>query len=102
MPVKVRLAQGRSAAAINAATPLLGLGGEPVRLLWLRAGERKAGLAALVVDRSAYLVSGAIAMAAGVGVGLPLLPLQPWMFVLLAALLLALLEWAAFSRRWTE
>lgn len=30
------------------------------------------------------------------------LPMQPWMFVLLAAVVLALLEWAAFSRRWTE
>jgi hypothetical protein len=30
------------------------------------------------------------------------LPLQPWMFVLLAAALLSLLEWAMFTRRWTE
>jgi uncharacterized protein (TIRG00374 family) len=58
--------------------PLFGLGGELVRLLWLRKGERAPGVAAIVVDRLMYAASSALVLLIGM-VGLlhvPALPAQ--------------------------
>lgn len=61
---------GRLAAgAVNAATPLGGMGGEPVRLLWLPPGERRGGIAALVVDRGVFLAAGALFLGLGAALG---------------------------------
>ena len=76
-PVIELLASRLAAVSVNAATPFLGVGGEPVRLLLLPPGDRRpAGFAALVVDRSAFLGASALflalgAMVAGASVRLP-------------------------------
>jgi hypothetical protein len=54
-----------AALSVNAATPFLGVGGEPVRLLWLPPGARRPGIAALVVDRSAFLAGSALFLCGG-------------------------------------
>lgn len=99
-PVRVSLGAalaGRLAAvAVNAATPLLGLGGEPVRLLWLAPEERQPGVAALIVDRGAFLTASAFFLGLGTVVAVHLLPLPSvmrWGLVLIAgvAAVLALL-----------
>ncbi len=45
------LASRIAAAGVNAIDPMLGVSGEPCRLLWLRAADRMAGAAALLADR---------------------------------------------------
>lgn len=76
---------GRFAASgVNAIVPLLGFGGEPVRLLWLRAEHRAAGTAAIVVDRLTYALASALFLAAGVVAALWLAPL-PTTYVTTAA-----------------
>ncbi len=55
-----------AAVSVNAATPLLGIGGEPVRLLWLAPEMRARGAAALVIDRSAFYVASALFLTFGV------------------------------------
>lgn len=72
-PSKLGLVASRLAAvSVNAATPFLGVGGEPVRLLWLRPGRRRPGVAALLVDRSAFLVASALFLFVGALVALRL------------------------------
>jgi hypothetical protein len=82
-----------AAVSVNAATPFLGVGGEPVRLLWLPPPARKPGVAALVVDRSAFLGASALFLAAGSVVAATRLHLPPaglWALVGLALLALGL------------
>jgi glycosyltransferase 2 family protein len=58
---------GRFAASgANVIVPLFGMGGEPVRLLWLAPRDRPRGIAAIVVDRLSYCASGALFSLAGV------------------------------------
>jgi hypothetical protein len=64
------------ASGANAVLPLFGLGGELVRLVWLRKDDRASGLAALVVDRLTYGVASATLLAAGL-IGLLHLPALP-------------------------
>jgi hypothetical protein len=64
------------ASGANAVLPLFGLGGELVRLVWLRKHDRASGLAAIVVDRLMYGVASATLLAAGL-VGLLHLPALP-------------------------
>jgi uncharacterized protein (TIRG00374 family) len=56
--------------------PLFGLGGELVRLLWLRKGTRAAGVAGIVVDRVLYGASSAVLLIVGM-VGLLHVPTLP-------------------------
>lgn len=56
--------------------PLFGLGGELVRLLWLRKGERAPGIAAIVVDRLMYAASSATVLVVGL-IGLLHVPQLP-------------------------
>lgn len=56
--------------------PLFGLGGELVRLLWLRKGERAPGVAAIVVDRLMYAASSAMLLVIGL-IGLLHVPQLP-------------------------
>lgn len=55
-----------AASGANAVLPMLGFGGEPVRLLWLRAGERPIGVAAIIVDRLLFVAGSAVFLLAGV------------------------------------
>lgn len=59
-PLRSLLAGHIAALSVNAATPLLGVGGEPVRLLWLPKALRRRAVAGLVVDRGAYLLASAL------------------------------------------
>lgn len=45
--------------------PLFGLGGELVRLLWLRKGERAPGVAGIIVDRLMYAGSSVVVLLVG-------------------------------------
>lgn len=57
---------GRFAASgINVIVPLLGLGGEPTRLLWLAPEHRTVGVAAILVDRLTYAVASALFLVGG-------------------------------------
>lgn len=53
------------AQGANAMLPVFGLGGELVRLLWLRRGDRAGGVAAIVVDRLMYAAASAVMLVAG-------------------------------------
>ncbi len=64
------------ASGANAVLPLFGLGGELVRLVWLKKHDRASGVAALVVDRLMYGVASATLLAVGL-VGLLHLPQLP-------------------------
>lgn len=59
-----------------AVLPLFGLGGELVRLFWLRKGERAPGVAAIIADRLMYGASGAVLLVAGL-IGLLHVPALP-------------------------
>lgn len=74
-----------AASGANAILPLLGFGGEPVRLLWIRAPDRALGIAAIVVDRMIYAVASALFLLAGV-VAVTRVAQFPRSFVLLGAL----------------
>ena len=93
------LLSGRIAAiSVNSSTPLLGLGGEPVRLLWLPRAVRRRAVAALFVDRGAYLLASALFLVSGtlVAVGrlqLPRVALVAMVAVALATLVGAGLLW---------
>lgn len=66
-PRLVGAVAGRVAASgANAILPLLGIGGEPVRLLWLSSEARTAGVAAIIVDRLVYAAASAMFLVAGV------------------------------------
>lgn len=47
-----------AASGVNAV--LVGIGGEPARLLWLRASDRATGIAAIVLDRLTYAAASAL------------------------------------------
>ncbi|MGE0869196.1 MAG: lysylphosphatidylglycerol synthase domain-containing protein [Kofleriaceae bacterium] len=64
-----------AAAGANTLLPLFGLGGELVRLFWLRPGTRAAGLAAVVVDRLLYAIASAVFLLGGVIVATRLIAL---------------------------
>jgi hypothetical protein len=49
-----------AATAINDSIPILGVGGEPTRLLWFPPGKRAAVVPALILDRLLLVVSDAI------------------------------------------
>lgn len=55
-----------AAAGANAVLPLLGVGGEPTRLLWLPARDRARGVAAIVVDRLLFVMASGLFLCAGV------------------------------------
>ena len=55
-----------AASAVNAVVPLMGLPGEPCRLLWLRRGAVTDGVAALVADRALFMLSGSCYLAVAV------------------------------------
>jgi hypothetical protein len=55
-----------AAAGANSIMPLLGFGGEPVRLLWLSSDHRAAGVAAIVLDRVLYAAASAVFLLGGV------------------------------------
>lgn len=79
-PSSWALCAGRVAAvAVNAATPFLGLGGEPARLLWLRPEVRSAGVAGLFVDRAAFLFASALFLVGGAAAAALRLPVPEWM-----------------------
>jgi uncharacterized membrane protein YbhN (UPF0104 family) len=65
-----------AASGANAILPLLGIGGEPVRLLWMRPSDRAAGVAAIVLDRLIYVAASAVFLlaAAIAALGLRALP----------------------------
>jgi len=54
-----------AASGANTLIPVLGVGGEPVRLLWLPRGDVAPGLAAIIVDRLLYAAASAIVLVAG-------------------------------------
>jgi lysylphosphatidylglycerol synthase-like protein len=81
IPVEARPSWGATltsrfaASGLNALLPFFGLG-EAARLLWLPRGERKPGLAALVVDRLLFLAAGMpiLVLAALAAVRVPSVP----------------------------
>ncbi|MGE3459988.1 MAG: lysylphosphatidylglycerol synthase domain-containing protein [Kofleriaceae bacterium] len=64
-----------AAAGANTLLPLAGMGGEVVRLLWMRPGTRAIGLAAVVIDRLLYAISSAMFLLGGVIVATRLISL---------------------------
>lgn len=54
-----------AASGANALVPLLGVAGEPSRLLWLPRVGRAEGLAAIVIDRLLYNVAGGMVLLSG-------------------------------------
>lgn len=54
-----------AASGANAVIPLLGFGGEPVRLMWLRPAQRAAGTAAIILDRLTYGFASGLFLVAG-------------------------------------
>jgi glycosyltransferase 2 family protein len=63
--VGAAIASRFAASGANALLPLLGFGGEPVRLLWLAPQHRAAGVAAIIVDRLIYAVSSVLVLLTG-------------------------------------
>ena len=61
--IRATLESRFAASGANAILPLFGLGGEPLRLLWMRPGDRATGIAAIVVDRLVYVVASAVFLA---------------------------------------
>ena len=49
-----------AASVLNETLPLMGVGGEPVRLLWLPRLSRRAGMSALILDRVLVIVADAL------------------------------------------
>lgn len=64
-PLREVIASRFAASGINALLPFLGMGGEPVRLLWLRAGQRAPGVAGLIIDRMLHFAASAVFLCAG-------------------------------------
>ncbi len=88
-PVRSLVASRFAAVSVNAATPLFGLGGEPVRLLWLPPAERRPAVAALAIDRGAFLGASALFLLLGALVAVARLELPRavrWALPSLAAL----------------
>jgi uncharacterized protein (TIRG00374 family) len=54
-----------AASAANAVLPLMGVGGEPCRLLWLRPEARSQGVAAIIVDRVLFAAASALFLLLG-------------------------------------
>src|SRR6478609_6497635 len=84
---------GRFAAAgISVLFPFLGVG-EGARLIWLRAADRPAGVAALIVDRLLFSLAGAVVLGAAVvaALRLPELPRVYYVGGALSALAMVLL-----------
>ena len=91
-----RLIKGRLAAvSVNSSTPLLGIGGEPVRLLWLPLSQRRPAVAALFVDRSAYLLASALFLAIGSLVAAQRLALPPVAMALIVGAVVVTMSGAA-------
>ena len=84
--LRALVASRLAAVSINSATPFLGVGGEPVRLLWLPACERRSGIAALVIDRSAFLGASALFLSTGAAVGAASPSLPPSLRIALPSL----------------
>jgi hypothetical protein len=85
------LASRNAAVAVNAATPFLGLGGEPVRLLWIDPTRRSDGVAGIAVDRAAFFAASAIFLVFGAIAGVAIVPLPRWVaisFLAIAGLIL--------------
>jgi hypothetical protein len=55
-----------AASGANVLLPLFGMGGEPIRLLWLPPRDRPRGISAIVLDRVSYCASGAVIALGGV------------------------------------
>jgi hypothetical protein len=84
---------GRFAAAgISVLFPFLGVG-EGARLIWLRAADRPAGVAALIVDRLLFSLAGAVVLGVAVvaALRLPELPRAYYVGGALSALAMVLL-----------
>ena len=65
-----------AASVLNETLPLMGVGGEPVRLLWLPQLSRRAGMSALILDRVLVIVADAlylfvVAVVAFAGLAMP-------------------------------
>jgi hypothetical protein len=75
-----------AASGVNTILPLAGFGGEPVRLLWLRPEQRAAGVAAIIVDRFAYVAASVVVLLAGVIAVVEVIPQFPRAYTLAAAL----------------
>jgi hypothetical protein len=88
-----------AAAGANAVLPLLGVGGEPVRLLWLDAGSRAPGVAAMVVDRLLFVMASGLFLLAGV-IALLETHRMPDRYVALAAVAAAALMVVAGGGAW--
>lgn len=73
--IRASVAGRFAASGVNVIVPLLGFGGEPVRLLWLRPDQRAAGTAAILLDRLAYALASALFLVAGVIAALWVAPL---------------------------
>jgi|SRR5579871_688958 len=99
-PLRALVASRFGAVAVNAATPLFGLGGEPVRLLWIRRDERRPAAAALAIDRGAFLGASALFLLFGVAVALWRLSLPRAIQLALTALALVALAGAAALYLW--
>lgn len=74
--VQATLESRFAAGVLNETLPLLGLGGEPTRLLWLPKSARRAGTSALILDRVLVIVADAlyllvVAIIAFAGLALP-------------------------------
>ena len=65
-PLRAAVASRFAASGANALLPLLGLGGEPLRLMWMRKGDVATGVAAIVIDRLLYAIASALFLLAGV------------------------------------
>lgn len=93
------LASRFAAVSVNAATPFLGVGGEPARLLWLAPTQRRRAVAALFVDRGAFLAASALFLLAGVVTAVVRIPLpRAAKAALVAVALLAVAAAAALYR----
>ncbi|MDR0967052.1 MAG: flippase-like domain-containing protein [Myxococcales bacterium] len=69
-----------AAGVLNESLPLLGLGGEPTRLLWLSKASRGAGTSALILDRVLVLVADALYLLAVATIAVTFLPLPDTLF----------------------
>lgn len=64
-PLLGAIASRFAASGATATLPMLGISGEPARLLWLQSEQRAAGVAALVLDRLSYGVASALFLCVG-------------------------------------
>lgn len=88
-----------AASGINVIVPLLGVAGEPVRLVWLRPSQHAAGVAALVIDRLTYALASALFLAIGALAAVQLVRL-PSSYTAAAALGALLLLAITFTAIW--